>query len=212
MAVLTGNSQKKEVYEIFWMVRIIGIIRRLSSWRSYVIITSLFLLSFYAATGRPFGTRELAAFTGGLEVPDLSFGYTPLSVYSLIDTYGQTGRDFWLSSILPLDSVFSMCYLLFFAITLSSLLRYLYPYREELQGLVIIPVIGGISDIIENLCFVAVLLLYPVQYPQIVIFASVFTKLKFVSNISTMLLIIITLILAALETGKKLIARRNDTL
>lgn len=210
MEALPGNNQKNENQEIFWMARIMGIIRRLSSWPSYVIITMLFLLSFFAATGRPFGTLELAIFTGGLEVPDLSFGYSPLSVYSLLDAYGQTGRDFWLSSILPLDSIFSICYLLFFAITLSSLLRYLYPCREELQGLVIIPVIGGIADIIENLCFVAVLLLYPVQYPQIVVFASVFTKLKFVGNISTMLLIVIALILAALSAGKKLIAKRND--
>lgn len=209
MEVLMCNNQKNESQEIFWMAHLIGIIRRLSLWPSYLIITILFLLSFFASTGRPLGTRDLSAFTGGLEVPDLSFGYSPLSVYSLIDAFGQIGRDFWLSSILPLDTIFSICYLFFFAITLSSLLQYLYPSRKDLQGLIIIPVIGGIADIIENLCFVAVLLLYPVHYPEIVIVASVFTKLKFVSNISTMLLIIIALILAALSAGKKLIAKRN---
>ncbi len=191
------------------MTRLFSIMRRLSSWRSYVVITVLFCFSFIAATGRPYGTQELTDITGGLSVPDLSIRYTPQSVYSLLDAFGQAGRDLYLSRILPLDIVFSFCYLLFFAITLSLLLRHLFPARDELQGLIIIPVIGGIADIVENLCFIVVLLTYPGQHPEIIIFASVCTKLKFVSNISAMLLIVLGLLTAGLSAVKRLIAENN---
>jgi len=192
------------------MARVISLIGRLSSSRSYAIITIFFLFSFIAATGRPYGTQELADITGGLSVPDLSIGYTPHSVYSLLDAFGQSGRDLYLSRILPLDIVFSFCYLLFFAITLSLLLRHLFPARNELQGLIIIPVIGGIADIVENFCFIAVLLAYPDQHPIIITCASVFTKLKFVSNISAMLMILVGLVVIALSAGKQVIAGKNS--
>ncbi|WP_319579084.1 hypothetical protein [uncultured Methanospirillum sp.] len=198
--------------ENVWMTRVISLIRQFSSWRSYAIITILFLFSFIAATGRPYGTQELSDITGGLAVPDLSIGYTPQSVYSLLDAFGQAGRDLYLSRILPLDIVFSLCYLFFFAITLSLLIRYLFPGRDDLQGLLIIPVIGGIADIVENFCFIGVLLAYPDQHPVIITCASVCTKLKFVSNISAMLLIIVALITAALSARKRLIVRKNGNL
>lgn len=189
-----------------WIARVISLIRRLSSRRSYLIITILFFFSFFAVTGRPYGTQELADITGGLSVPDLSINYTPQSVYSLLDAFGQAGRDLYLTRILPFDIVFSFSYLLFFAITLSLLLRHLIPARDELQGLLIIPVIGGVADIVENICFIAVLLAYPGHQPFIITCALVCTKLKFVSNISVMILILVGFMAAALSAVKHMIS------
>lgn len=186
----------------------ITIFRRLSSVRSYVIITFLFLLLFFAATGRPYGTLELTVITGGLQVPDLSFEYSSQSVYSLLDSFGQAGRDLYLTRILPLDILFAFSYLFFFTITLGILIRYLLPSRPELQGLVMIPVIGAFADIVENVCFALVLMTYPTPLHLVVAFSSVFTKVKFVCNGIAIILIIVALIAVVIKIAHHMI-RKN---
>ena len=189
--------------------QMITLFKSLSSWRFYVIITGLFLFFFFAATGRPYGSGELTVITGGLQVPDMSFVYTAQSVYSLLDSYGQTGRDLYLTKIIPLDSVFALVYLFFFAITQGILIRYLFPARPDLQGLMIIPVIGSLADIGENICFTLILLAYPAHLPLVVASASVITKLKFVCNFTAILLIAVTLVAAIIIGTHRLVTRNT---
>lgn len=195
--------------EIGWITFLVTIFRHLASGRRYAAITALFLVFFYAATGRPYGTTEFTLLTGGLQVPDISFTYSSASVYSLLGAFGQNGRDIYMSQILPLDTIFAITYLLFFGTTLSILIRYLLPGMPEFQGLVILPVVGAISDIIENVCFILVVLMYPAQLPLVVSFASVFTKLKFVSNGITMALIVIGLLIIGIISAQRIITRRK---
>jgi hypothetical protein len=190
--------------EIGWITFLVTIFRHFSSGRRYAVITALFLIFFYAATGKPYGTTEFTLLTGGLQVPDISFTYSSASVYSLLGAFGQNGRDIYMSQILPLDTIFAITYLFFFGTTMSILIRYLLPGIPELQGLVILPLVGAISDIIENVCFSLMMLMYPTQLPLVVSLASVFTKLKFVSNGITMALIIASLVYLGIRYGKRL--------
>lgn len=189
------------------VMQMIALFKRLSSWRSYAIITGLFLFFFFAVTGRPYGTIELSVITGGLQAPDLSFDYADQSVYSLLDSFGQAARDLYLTRILPLDTIFALTYLFFFAVTLGILIRYLFPARPELQYLVVVPVIGALADMGENVCFALVMMAYPAHLPLVIASASLITKLKFVCNYTSIFLIVLTLaasgILGARRLGKR---------
>ena len=192
-----------ETTDIPWMKWVMHSIERLSSWRSYGFITVLFIISFICVCGRPYGAAELSDITGGLTVPDMSFAYTSQSVYTLLDQFGQAGRDLYLTRILPMDMVFALCYLLFFSITLLFLLKVIFPSRPGITGLALIPVIGGLADIIENICFVVILLAYPTPLPMIVAGAAICTKIKFLINVPTILFIPVAAVTAGVLTIKR---------
>ena len=198
-----------ETADIPWMKWVMSSIERLSSWRSYGFITVLFVTSFIGICGRPYGTAELSDITGGLTVPDMSFAYTPQSVYTLLDQFGQPGRDLYLTRILPMDFFFSLCYLLFFSITLLFLLKVIFPARPGITGLVLIPVIGGLADITENICFIAILVAYPTPLPMIVAGAAIVTKIKFLINVTTILFIPVAALTAGILTVKRILRRKE---
>lgn len=156
---------------------------------SSVIITILFFVTVYLINGRPFGMMKLQDITGGVNIPDMEFTYSVGSLYSLLEALGEAGRNFYLTSIIPLDFIFPACYGLFLAILLSYIIRKTDLYETGWRYVVILPVIGALMDYAENFLFLTILLHYPHQMPVIATFASVCTLVKWIFNRLSFLLI-----------------------
>jgi hypothetical protein len=70
----------------------------------------------------------------------------------------------------------------------------LFPNRPALQKLSLLPWFTTLFDYAENLCFLALLRIYPVESPNLQKLASVFTLAKWTfAAISIVLLLVVTL-------------------
>jgi hypothetical protein len=121
-------------------------------------------------------------------------GYTHAEVMAAMQGYGDAGRlrYAWISP--TLDTLFPLIYASFYVGIL-----YRFAPMTRLQGLVYIPILGGVIDLAENAQIVAMLLQYPDISVAQVEWANRFTLTKFIFTRLSMLMAVIVLAFAALQ-------------
>jgi len=143
-----------------------------------------------------------AAPGGSIVALDAQFFYTPEQAFSTVASYGDAGR-FWIRIYLTWDIVNPILYTLIFSLFISWLFQRSFKPGSKLQKLNVLPVGGGFFDLLENICIVIMLTVYPAQ-PAVVAWLSTvctMTKMSFL-GVST-LLILVGLVKAAMNRFKK---------
>jgi hypothetical protein len=117
--------------------------------------------------------------SGGLTILDLRESFTPDDAYELFTALGAEGRRAYLTlHILP-DTLFPIGYALVFAFISAWFMVRLLPLDHRLQWLSMIPLISGLTDVLENLSLVICNLAYPDRIDGLVQLAHLLNKVKF---------------------------------
>ena len=125
---------------------------------------------------------------------DTTLNYGPGRVIELMKSYGEQGRNFYVIASPPIDTLFLLIYVTFYAGMIYALVS-----AAHLKPLVYVPIAGGIADLLEN----AQIVLMLVQYPDIsaaqVEAASMVTWIKFILICATMLIILMLLLVRSVR-------------
>jgi hypothetical protein len=184
-----------------WEVDMLAKISRvLHSWaKGWLILVIFAVFVVFVAVTLP----VLQAAPGGsIESLDARFFYTPEEAFSTVASYGDAGR-FWIRIYLTWDIVNPILYTLAFSLLISWLLQRGFKPGGKLQELNVLPVGAGLFDLLENICIVTLLTVYPAQ-PAVVAWLSTvctMSKMSFL-GVST-LLILVGLVKAAMNRFKK---------
>ncbi|MBU4307321.1 MAG: hypothetical protein L6428_06580 [Candidatus Aminicenantes bacterium] len=115
----------------------------------------------------------------GMKLLDMQpTGYNAEYAKNLFDNLGASGREAYLFRQIPVD----MIYPFLFAVTYSLLLTFLFKKsfnpKSKINGLSLIPIVGGLFDYLENVGIIIMLSLYPIFSESIANITNVFSVLK----------------------------------
>jgi len=115
----------------------------------------------------------------GMKLLDMQpTGYNAEYAKNLFDNLGAIGREAYLFRQIPVD----MIYPFLFAVTYSLLLTFLFKKsfnpKSKINGLSLIPIVGGLFDYLENVGIIIMLSLYPIFSESIANITNVFSVLK----------------------------------
>jgi hypothetical protein len=127
----------------------------------------------------PFGLNPHLARLGGAAILDMQIGYTPDDAYALLEGLGAEGRQAYAAMLLGGDMLFPISYSLLFAAIAAWLLARVAPPDHWAQKLSLIALIGGISDIAENLSILTMIFAFPQRLDGVAGFSSLIKISKF---------------------------------
>lgn len=96
----------------------------------------------------------------GEPTPDTSFYYTASDLYDMAEAYGAEGRAYYIHARFTFDLAWPLAYLIFLLPTTAWLLQ---PWAQHPKKrlLVLVPLIGFVFDILENMGAALVMSRYP---------------------------------------------------
>jgi hypothetical protein len=168
------------------------LVKRLRNVANPLTVVGTFALFLVAALLiQTIGFRpEVESMAEGLALPEVQFVYTPDDVESVLDALGSDGRDTYIRALL-VDFVFVVT----FAAGLGVPLAYLLPKLTEstwIGRLAVAPVIAGLCDYVENVVLLYAITAFPDTPTAGLWIASVFTSVKLVLLIGSLILLVIS--------------------
>jgi hypothetical protein len=84
--------------------------------RLVAVLVSFFLVFcvFYAFNNTPWFLVQLKQYSPDHSLPDQLFWYSPRDLHQILGAWGLVGRDFYRTTLFPLDLVFPVLYSAFF--------------------------------------------------------------------------------------------------
>lgn len=145
--------------------------------------------------GSPYGLAKLVALTNGHSILDMEFGgYSVDRAYEILGALGAEGRNFAMKYIVPLDFPFPLSYGLFYFVTLTLLGKSILKNLKNPWLFGIVGAAAALFDWLENIMVIILLRNYPRRLAGVATTASVFTQLKALFIISSIVLIMAGLI------------------
>jgi len=108
----------------------------------------------------PYMSERLAEMTGVTISPDTSFLYSAGDLYAMAESYGDTGRAYYIMQKYTFDILWPVVYLLFFLVVLTYIFRYTGMSRFA-HTVKLLPVYAFLFDLLENLAAAVVMYRYP---------------------------------------------------
>jgi len=120
---------------------------------------------------------------------------SPQQTFSIIESWGDSGRNFQFWLHLTWDIIVPLLTFFFFALFISWLFQRGFKSRSKLQKINLIA-FASIFDILENVCINLLIIFYPSQSVIIAWMKNIFTASKYVFGVLIILIILIGLIKA----------------
>jgi hypothetical protein len=170
------------------------------SWERGWLILAIFLaFALFEAVTLPL----LKAAPGGSIVSlDAQFFYTPEKAFSTVAAYGDAA-PFWIRVYLTWDTANPILYALAFSLLISWLFQRGFKPGNKWQRLNLLPVGAGLFDLLENICIVTLLAVYPSQPEPLAWLGTVFTMSKVIFLGTSALLVLVGLVKAVMNRFKK---------
>jgi len=158
--------------------------KKLSDWllqnsKTWIVLLFFFLLLFFVFLVLPVNTRIISDDNQILDIPDLSFWYTPEQLYKTAESYGENGRLEYVKMHAGFDLIWPMVYVGFLTVSLSWIYKK-YPGGGKASRLNLIPIFAGVFDYLENLLTSIVMLQFPGHSRGISFLAPITTSTKWV--------------------------------
>lgn len=168
--------------------------RKLSSWfiqraGKGTVLASLIVLALYAGVVMRAAFRAPWIEAGGM--PDTNLFYNPAYLYSLAETYGEAGRVAFVRWHFTVDLAFPLIYTAFLVLSLSWLVGKRFVQSSPCRLLNLLPLLGGILDLLENTFISIVMAKYPASMSLLARMAPVMTLAKWVSIYASVLALIV---------------------
>jgi len=119
-------------------------------------------------------------YSQGSGSPDTSFFYTPDRLFELAEQYGEEGRKAYVRARFTFDLIFPLVYGVFLVTTIGWILKITTPPGSSWQRFALIPIIGVIFDLLENISTSLVMIGYPERRMVAAQLAPIFTLIKWV--------------------------------
>ncbi|MFW9962508.1 MAG: hypothetical protein ACFFCX_03030 [Candidatus Sifarchaeia archaeon] len=116
---------------------------------------------------------------GEVTMPDTRFSYSFNEITDVFNTLGPEGLIVWAQAHM-LDFLFPLTYMFAMAFGLNMEIRKLYPENVNIKKLVLIPLLGGIADYVENILVLTQIAVFPNLSESVILIASVITSLKWI--------------------------------
>jgi hypothetical protein len=159
-------------------VRIIEVLEKHSSIRNLGISI---IASMAIVLAMSYGTQVLVYdIYGEFTMPDLRIGYSIGELQAIISSIGSEGMTVW-AQVHLLDYFFPLVYSCAMAFGILLELRSAYPERSSLKLLVFLPLFACLMDYLENIFVLSQILSYPNLSEPVIILASAFTTIKWIS-------------------------------
>ena len=167
-----------------------------------LFICSMRIMRFYANSVENYNKEKIL---------DLRFGYSTTDVNKYLAFLSSEGKQIYLNKFYLIDSFYPIIYTMFYVLTLSLLLSLCFPNTRKTVLFLIFPIIGAISDYLEN-NFIKKFLKDINEINDFnVKLSSTFTILKFISIYATFAMIIILLVTLIIKILKNKIVLQNGT-
>jgi hypothetical protein len=177
--------------------RLLQMIQRLANGRAILILLAavIALRVIMGIPNDPFGLNAHLIRLGGAAILDMQIGYTPDDAYALLEALGAEGRQAYAAMLLGGDMLFPISYSLLFAAIAAWFLVRVVPPDHWAQKLSLIALIGGISDIAENLSILTMIFAFPQRLDGVAWFSSLVKVTKFGSAAvgAPLILILVTM-------------------
>lgn len=132
---------------------------------------------------------------------DGKFAYTPDQAFSAVASYGDAGRVQMIWIHLG-DFILVTLYTLLFCLSISWLFERGFARESKMQRLNLVPVLGGLFDVMENIWILILILAYPAQPTVVAWLSAISTTGKYLMGIPIVLLLAIGLVKAAMNGFK----------
>ncbi|MCD4713951.1 MAG: hypothetical protein K8R73_11760 [Clostridiales bacterium] len=168
--------------------------KRIDTWQARVVVTVIFLL--FIALVLPYVSSLTSEVTGVTESPDTSFFYQSEKIFDMAETYGESGRDFYILIRWTFDVVWPIVYGSFLYVMIRWIQTSL-----RLNRLTLLPIAGVVFDFIENICATLIFWAYPIRLEWIAKIIPYITMIKWIAIGISFVALIVGIIL--IKFGKK---------
>jgi hypothetical protein len=158
---------------------------------------------FFNAVILPNQGAKIEAGSGGVGPIDLQLFYTPEKGYSMVESYGEAGRADYRLFELTGDILYPIVYTLFFSLAITWLFQRGFAPNSAMQKYNVVPFGGWLFDLFENLGIVTMLSIFPSTPAILAWVTAIFTFIKWLFVIASVLLLLTGLVKAALNGFKK---------
>jgi len=133
---------------------------------------------------------------------DARIGYTPEQAFLAISSYGNTGRTqmIWIHIG---DFILIALYTSVFCLSISWLFKRSFKSNSKMQMLNLVPVVGGIFDVMENIWILTMILIYPTKSLFIGSLSTIFTTGKYIMGLIIISLLLFGIVKAATNRHKE---------
>jgi hypothetical protein len=159
--------------------KISDLLYRLSS--VWTALGATLIYGFFIATVMPAQSADSASYAGDWGSPDRHLFYTPDELYASITTWGDAGRDDYISFRLGLDILWALAYTGFLVGWISCALRYAFAETDWRRLLNLWPLITLCSDYAENALGILLVANYSTRLDFFALLATSTSALKWVS-------------------------------
>ncbi len=157
----------------------------------YFILSSVLYLLMMTFT-----IPKLSGIANGMKILDmLPEGYDKQYVDSLFAALGESGRHAYIYNHIPLDLVFPALFGLGYCFLFAFLLKKLNKISSPIFYFSLLPLIAALSDYIENIGIITMIIQYPNYSADTVTITSTFSFLK--SSTTIIYFVALTLVLIA---------------
>jgi hypothetical protein len=168
---------------------------KIRKWANGWLVLSL-ILAFVLFINLPIGDPVLIS-----KSLDGQFGYTPEQAFSAIESYGESGRTQMIWIHLG-DFILILLYTSMFSLTISWLFKRGFDIDNKIHLLNLVPLFGGLFDVMENIWILILLLIYPTKSIFIGWLSTAFTTGKYIFGILIVIVILIGFFKAAANRFK----------
>ena len=155
---------------------------------------------FFSAVVLPGQQAKIQSGAAGIGPIDLQFFYTPEKVYGMIAAYSPEVRASYRLFEMTGDIIYPIVYTLFLALAITWLFERRFAPNSNTQKYNVVPFGAWLFDLLENICIVTMLSVYPSTHPLLAWISTVFTMLKWLFAIESVGLLLIGLFMAS-RTG-----------
>jgi hypothetical protein len=164
------------------------------------VLSVLAALALFMAVTLPLLSRIYPAADAMTSLDDPVF-HTPAELFSIVDAWGADGRAYQLGFHLTWDLVFPVLGFLLVALSLSWLLRRGVGPASTLRRLNLLA-LGTAFDLLENLCLVSIIAVYPARPAALARLKTLFTTSKYGCMLLIGLAVVVGFVAAAINGFK----------
>jgi len=151
----------------------------------------------------PAQQAKIEAASGGLGPIDLQLFYTPEKVYGMIEAYGDELRTSYRLFEMTGDIIYPIVYTLFFSLFITWSFQRGFPSNSRMQKFNVVPFGSWLFDLLENICIVTMISIYPSTPAALAWLSTIFTLIKWLFAGATIILMLTGLVKAALNGFRK---------
>lgn len=177
-------------------------LNRISNWKTLIITFAIYMFfNLILLKNAESKINELAHKSVG--VIDLTFGFNPQKMLSMVADYGNAGREYYANTEMTTDVLYPIVYTLLFCIILTLLFRN--KTYKPFSFINLLPLGALIFDLLENITIVTLLKSFPNPSEIVAILCEIIKMLKWIASGLVLIFIFYGLIMLGLKNMKKTI-------